>query len=154
MAFTVKVDFLKHQSGIALSMRQDRKCFWDPVRRKWYLITPEEWLRQLVLQFLICEKSYPKRLLAVEKTFRQLDLSRRFDILAYDPAHHPYLIVECKSPLIGLTGAAFRQIAYYNLAFQAPYLMVTNGRKTFCAQLNHEEKTFLFLNDIPAFPVV
>jgi hypothetical protein len=126
---------------------------FDPVRRRWFRLTPEEWVRQHVLHYLISEKGYPAALLAVEKTIAVNKLRKRCDVVAYNAQAQPLLLVECKAPDVPITQAAFDQIARYNLTLGVHLLLVTNGLTHYCCRMNHDAQQYVFLAELPAYPV-
>lgn len=100
---------------------------WDVVRRKWVHLTPEEWVRQQLVHYLIVDKKFPTQLIAVERGLSYNGLNKRFDVLAYDRAGQPLLLAECKAPEVALDEYTLQQIAVYNSRFGARHLLVTNG---------------------------
>jgi hypothetical protein len=135
---------------------------YDPIRRKYIVLQPEELVRQLVLQYLHLEKNYPLSRMRVELGLKVNELSKRCDILIFDKNGQPYLLVECKSIHVAVDQTVFDQIARYNLKFKVPYLITTNGLSTFCCKMCYveaEEKdnvstnrsSYEFLKDIPYF---
>ena len=125
---------------------------FDPLRKKWLVLQPEELVRQLFVLYLLREKGYNSTRIKVEKSLKINTLYRRCDLLAYDPAIRPFLMVECKAPRIDISQKTFRQIAWYNMPMQVPYLAVTNGRQTYCCAMNYDERRYDYLEEIPAFP--
>jgi hypothetical protein len=125
-----------------------RRVF-DPVRKKWILLTPEEWVRQHVLQYLLVVKAYPQSFIAVEKNMQLGELNKRFDLLVYDRQHQPWLMVECKAMEIKLNEEVLHQLLRYNLAIPVPYLVITNGAE---AMIYHRaEGKLVVLADFPAY---
>ena len=124
---------------------------WDVIRKKYVVITPEELVRQHLIQFLINEKKIPSSKIAVEKEIKLNGLKKRFDILVYDNGIKPLLLAECKAPQIKLAQAAMNQAANYNMQLQVKYLIITNGIEIFFAEINHAEKTYEWLNDLNEF---
>ena len=124
---------------------------FDILRKKNVVLTPEEWVRQNYIQFLISEKKYPKSLIAIEKQLKINNLIKRTDILIFDKNGLPYIIVECKSPKVKITQDVFDQIARYNLKLQAKYLIVTNGIQHFYCQMDHQQMKYDFLKEIPNY---
>lgn len=122
----------------------------DVIRNKYVALTPEEWVRQHVIHYLMGEKRYPRTWIAVEREIDLYGLKRRFDIVCYDRQGKPYLLVECKAPGVVLSQTVFDQAFRYNLVLDAPYVAVTNGIAHYCGKLN-EDKTFSFLPDFPSF---
>ena len=123
----------------------------DPVRRKYVKLTPEEWVRQNFIQYLITEGKYPAGLLGIEILFRLNKLKRRVDILVHTRTGEPVLIVECKSPDVRIDEKVFEQIATYNMKYKVPYLVVTNGLHHYCCKMNHQEMIFEYLLTIPLY---
>ena len=124
---------------------------FDEFRKKYVVLTPEEWVRQNFLQFLINEKKFPASLIAVEAGLKHNQLQRRMDVLVYDKQGAPFLMVECKAPEVKLTQDAFDQIAQYNMVFKVKYLVVTNGIRHFCCLMDYKKGTYNFLEHIPVF---
>lgn len=104
---------------------------FDSFRKKWMVLTPEEWVRQNFLQYLVQELKYPESLIAVEKEFRFGEMNRRFDILVYNKDHQPWLMVECKAPEILLDQSVLEQVLRYNISIPVAYLVITNGHNGF-----------------------
>ncbi len=121
---------------------------WCPVRRKWVAHTPEEIVRQLMIEALVAH-GIPRGRIAVEQQVRVNRRSKRVDILVYDRHMHPWLLVECKAPRVALTDQVFAQASWYNMALKAPWLVITNGRQTWCARINHEAKTWTLVRALP-----
>ena len=120
------------------------------IRKKWLLLTPEEWVRQQTLHHLIDNYGYRKNLFSVEKQLQWNGLKRRSDIVYYNSAGAPQLLIECKAPEVALQQNAFDQAARYNLALQVPYLAITNFKQSFIAAIDRESKAFHLLDDWPA----
>ena len=123
----------------------------DPLRRRFVKLTPEEWVRQNFIQYLIIEGKYPAGLLGIEVMFRFNKLKRRVDILVHDRSGKPIMIVECKSTEIEINENVFEQIATYNMKFKVPYLVVTNGMHHYACKMNHQEMKFEYLLVIPLY---
>ncbi len=142
----------RFQSDLALSQRGDGLFVFDPLRKKHLLLTPEEWVRQLLIRYLLREKNYPAGRLAIEQSVHTAGQTRRFDLLAYNAHGLPYLLVECKAPQVKITQKAFDQIAAYNQVVKAPYLLLTNGPETICCQMNYDatSTSYVFLDEVPA----
>jgi hypothetical protein len=107
---------------------------WDPLRHRWVALTPEEFVRQHLIQYLLQAKAYPPGLLAVERQLSYGERSKRFDLLGFDRRAQPLLLAECKAPDVALDGATLAQLATYNSRFWAPWLLVTNGDYVFVYQ--------------------
>lgn len=147
----LELDFLQFQSKLRLSRSGDNTFVYDPIRKKELVLTPEELLRQLVLQYLLEEKKCPAHRIRTEIGIEVNGLQKRCDIVVFDADVNPWLLVECKSPKVRLTQATFEQAARYNLSLKAPFLAVTNGLATYCASLDFEQSDFAYLSDFPAF---
>lgn len=145
----LQLDFLQFQPQLRLTRSGDKTFVFDPIRRKDVALIPEELLRQLVLLYLLEVKKYPANRIRVEAGFTLNGLQKRSDIIVFDPAVKPWLLVECKSPKVPLTQATFEQAARYNLQWQAPFLAVTNGLSTFCCALDFERQEVEHLKDLP-----
>ncbi len=133
---------------------ENKVSIFDPIRKKFVILQPEEWVRQHCLQILMLEKNYPKSLINVEKELRVNDLKKRYDIVVYNPDGSIHLIVECKAPTIPINQSTFDQIAQYNLTLKATYLMVTNGLNHYYCQMDLEAECYTFLKDIPDYNIV
>lgn len=133
---------VKKQNGTVL--------IFDVIRKKFVTLTPEEWVRQHVVHYLLEERKYPAARIAVEREIDLYGLRRRFDIVVFDAEGRPWLVIECKAPSVELTQQVFEQVLRYNLTLSAPYLAVTNGVKQYCGFIN-EAKEFVFLDDFPWF---
>lgn len=115
------------------------------------VLTPEEWVRQHYVQYLIKEKKYPTSLIALEKQLTINNRIKRTDILVFNKEGNPDIIVECKAPQIKITQATFDQIARYNLKLRANFLIVTNGLEHFYCKMDFENETYIFLKEIPDY---
>jgi hypothetical protein len=124
---------------------------FDGVRKKFVVLTPEEWVRQHFIHFLIDRQFYPKSLFRIESGLSYNKLQKRSDILLYDRKGKPWLLVECKSPSIKLTQKAFNQVAIYNMTIGAKYLAVTNGMVHYCYIAPQPGAEGKFLDDFPEF---
>lgn len=129
---------------------QDRVL--DPLRRRFVVLTPEEWVRQHFVHFLIAYKGYPAGLMGNEVSLTLNDTARRCDTVVYDRSGHPWMIVEYKAPSVAVTRKVFEQILRYNLVLHAPYLTVSNGLSTYCCHIDHASGQHTFLDDLPHYP--
>ena len=130
---------------------QDEKLFiWDNIRKKYVVLTPEEWVRQNFINFLIYEKSYIPSLISVEHELKLNTLSKRCDILVFAKSGRPVLLVECKNPSIDITQDVFDQIARYNLVLHVEYLIVTNGLSHYCCKIDYYDRSYSYLKEIPS----
>ncbi len=128
-----------------------KRQVFDTIRQKWLVLQPEELVRQLLVHYLIEAKQYNKNRIALERGLLVNKQQRRCDILVYDKQMAPYLLIECKAPYVKINEAAFRQIALYNLHFQVPYLLVSNGQQSYCCSLDYTAHSFTFLTEVPVF---
>jgi hypothetical protein len=130
---------------------ENNYLIFDIVRKKYVILTPEEWVRQHLIHFLITEKKYPSSLITIEKKLTINNLTKRTDILIYNTKGKPEIIVECKAPSVKITQHTFDQIARYNLKLNANYLIVSNGLTHFFCQLDTKNETYIFLENIPNY---
>jgi hypothetical protein len=131
-----------------------RQYIFDNIRRKYVVLTPEEWVRQNFTRFLVSERSCPPSLIAIEKQFRVNRLSRRADILVYSRKARPVMIIECKAPQVHITQQVLDQLALYNLRFNVSYLVLTNGMVHYCCFLDAVEGRYRFVDDIPDYHLI
>ncbi|WP_029903801.1 type I restriction enzyme HsdR N-terminal domain-containing protein [Prevotella sp. 10(H)] len=124
---------------------------FDKLRRKYIALTPEEWVRQHFVNYLITEKGYPSLLIANEIQINLNNLKRRCDSVVYDRALSPLVIVEYKSPDVMITQAVFDQIVRYNIVLKVKYLIVSNGLKHYCCRMDYDTQTFEYLPEIPLY---
>lgn len=117
------------------------------------ILTPEEWVRQHMLQYLISEKKYPNSHINVEKQLQLHDTIKRYDIVVYNSNGSIQVIIECKAPKINIKQQTFDQIAQYNFVLQANYLIVTNGLKHYYCRMDFENEKYIFLQDIPEYSI-
>ncbi|RAJ11866.1 type I restriction enzyme HsdR N-terminal domain-containing protein [Olleya aquimaris] len=130
---------------------ENKVSIFDVVRKKFVILQPEEWVRQHCVQYLIEVKNYPLSLINVEKELTINDLKKRYDIVIFNSDGSIHLIVECKAPNIDIKQNTFDQIARYNLALNATYLMVTNGINHYYCSMDFEAERYQFLKDIPDY---
>ncbi|MBL4605293.1 MAG: type I restriction enzyme HsdR N-terminal domain-containing protein [Flavobacteriaceae bacterium] len=134
-----------------LKSSENKTLIFDIVRKKYVVLTPEEWVRQHILHYLIEEKNYPLSLIAVERQLKINSLVKRTDIVVFNRDGKPEIIVECKAPYVPISQDTFDQIARYNLTLQANYLMVTNGLTHYYCQTDLLNETYLFLPELPNY---
>ena len=130
---------------------KNKYVIFDIVRKKYVSLTPEEWVRQHLIHYLIEEKKYPISLIAIEKQLIINNLTKRTDILVFNSEGMPEIIVECKAPSVKITQHAFDQISRYNLKLNANYLMVSNGLEHFNCKMDTENETYVFLKSLPSY---
>ncbi len=124
---------------------------FDEIRKKYVALTPEEWVRQHFIMFLVNQKSVPAGLIILEKQIKMNKMARRPDILVHDKQGVPIMIVECKAPEIEISQDTFDQIARYNSVLKVPFLVVTNGMSHYCCEMYYNKNTYRFLQDIPEY---
>ena len=134
--------------------KDGKHIIFDPVRRKFVALTPEEWVRQHFVNYLITDKGYPKELLANEVPIKLNGTSKRCDTVAYNRFLTPLMIVEYKAPHIEITSSVFDQIVRYNMVLHVRYLAVSNGISHFCCKIDYENLTYSFLEGIPEYNVL
>jgi type I site-specific restriction endonuclease len=133
--------------------KENKRYIFDIIRKKEILLTPEEWVRQHCLRFLMEEKKYPIGLINVEKKIEIFGKQKRYDIVVYTKTGTVAVLVECKAPKIEINQGVFDQIARYNLSVDSTYLMVTNGLKHVYCQMDYQAQAYHFLQDLPSYPV-
>ena len=124
-----------------------KELIFDETRKKWVSLTPEEWVRQNFLQYLIQVKKYPASLIAVEKEIAVADTKKRFDIVVYDKNHKPFMIIECKEMNVALDEKTLEQALRYNINLQVKYIIITNG--SYCFGFSTEGGRITELEKIP-----
>ena len=139
-------------SNIQLKLQRtdDKTSVFDPILKKWIILTPEEHVRQYMIQYLTCVMQYPASLLAVEKTILVGNLSKRFDIVVYSRDHKPWMLVECKAPEVPVSEKTLHQLLNYQRIVQSNYWLLTNGHQTFCADACDVEN-IKWLDSLPAY---
>ena len=130
---------------------ENKVSIFDCIRKKFVILQPEEWVRQHCVLYLMEVKKYPISLINVEKELTINDLKKRYDIVIFNSDGSIHLIVECKAPKININQTTFDQIARYNTALNATYLMVTNGINHYYCQMDFENERYQFLKDIPEY---
>lgn len=134
-----------------IKSNENKLFIFDILRKKYVVLTPEEWVRQHFVHFLIEEKNYPISLIAIEKKLTINGLTKRTDILVFNTNGEPHIIVECKAPSIKINQATFDQIARYNLKLQSHFLIVTNGLEHFYCSMDFKNECYNFLTEIPDY---
>jgi len=116
---------------------------FDAIRKTWLLLTPEEWVRQNFVQYLIEVLKYPTSLIALEKELLLHDVKKRFDLLVYNKHHKPWMLVECKAPDVLLHDDALQQVLRYNISIPVPFVVITNGAATYAWEKGDGQLTVL-----------
>ncbi len=135
----------------SLKKEQGKVYIFDIIRKKYVVLTPEEWVRQHFINYLIQELKYPKSLFRIEGSLSYNKLQKRSDILIYNRQGKPWMLIECKSPTIKLSQKAFNQVAVYNMTVGAQFIAVTNGRVHYCYEGMKPGAEVKFLDDFPRF---
>jgi len=130
---------------------EGRAFIFDAIRKKFVVLTPEEWVRQNFIQYLKTEKKYPETLMAIEKQIILNQTLRRFDLLVYSRNGQPYLIAEFKAPGVKITQETFDQVVRYNMAVRVERVVVSNGLQHFACEIDYAKNSYLYLPEIPAF---
>lgn len=131
--------------------KSGKEEIFDPYRKRFVRLTPEEWVRQHFLNFMTVHLGYPPSLIVVEAALLYHGLKKRADILAYSPAGKPFMIVECKSPATGITQEVFDQAAMYNMTLHVPCLVVTNGKEHYACEIDRKAGSYRFLKEVPGY---
>ncbi|MAX79604.1 MAG: restriction endonuclease subunit R [Crocinitomicaceae bacterium] len=132
-------------------LENGKTTIWDTIRKKYIILTPEEWVRQNFVEFLIQQHQFPRSLIQIEKGLRVHKTYKRADVICNNQNGYPVLLVECKAPEVKITQAAFDQVARYNITFKVPYLVVTNGISHYCCKVDLEKKDYTFLEELPSY---
>jgi hypothetical protein len=143
----IKIEYPPYQPKI--KKEENKEFIFDEFRKRWVLLTPEEWVRQNFLQYLTRIKKYPASLFAVEKEIKLGELKKRFDIVVYDTDTKPWMIIECKEMNVSLDKAVLDQALRYNITLNVPYLVITNG--SYCMALELKDNTMMPINSLPDF---
>lgn len=137
--------------SLKIAGKEGEETIFDPVRRKYVKLTPEEWVRQHFIQYLVNHGRYPSGLMGVEVMFRLNKLKRRLDILVHDRKGKPVMIVECKEPDIKIDEKVFEQVITYNRELKVPYIIATNGIVNYACKLREDNTGYDYLNVIPLY---
>ena len=137
--------------NLKLKSNENKTLIFDCLRKKYVVLTPEEWVRQHFVRYLMEFKKYPSSLIAIEKQLIINQLKKRTDIVIFNKRGIPYIIVECKAPKVKISQVVFDQIARYNLKLNATFLVVTNGLEHYYCRLDSVNKRYVFLSDIPEY---
>ncbi|MBP6686993.1 MAG: type I restriction enzyme HsdR N-terminal domain-containing protein [Lacibacter sp.] len=143
----IKIDFpipsfrIKEEDG--------KEVIFDDLRKQWVRLTPEEWVRQNLIQYLLQVKQYPAAFISIEKEIVLGELKKRFDVLIYDRTHQPWMMIECKAMEVDLAEKVLEQIVRYNMSVPVNYLVISNGTYTYAWM--KEENRLIGINELPAF---
>jgi len=134
-----------------ISDAEGRLSLFDEIRKKHIVITPEEWVRQHFVQYLINQKHYPKTLIKLEGGLRFNGMAKRTDIVVFNPSGQKILLVECKAPSVAINQKVFDQIARYNMTHKVPLLAVSNGLQHYYCRIDIENQQYKFIEDLPDY---
>ena len=135
---------------LRLQQKGEKSLIWDVARKKYVVLTPEEWVRQHFLHFLIDHNHYPVNLISMEKGLQYNRLQKRYDLLVYTPSLKPFLLVECKSYKVNLSENTLSQVSVYNKSLSAAYMIISNGLHHYCFDLTGAKP--VPVQNIPAYP--
>lgn len=145
----IKIKYPKDQ--VKLRQQGGVNEVFDVVRKKWLLLTPEEWVRQNMMQYLLIQKEYPISLISVEKEIKLGELKKRCDLVVYNRDSLPWMIIECKEMNVSLSQKTIEQVLRYHITLPATYLIVTNGSFTYGFQ--KKDNQFFEINEFPDFKI-
>lgn len=132
----------------------DKLQIFDIIRKRYVALTPEEWVRQHFVHFLIDQKGFPMSHMSNEKQLKLNGMSRRCDTVVYDSSLRPMLIAEYKAPTVEITQKTFDQICRYNIVLKVRFLIVSNGLRHFCCRIDYDNNSYTFLPDIPTYEML
>ena len=133
--------------------KENEKLFiFDAQRKRYVSLTPEEWVRQHFIRFLVEEKKYPAAYLAIEKQLTMNGMKKRCDAILYNELAQPVMIIEFKAPNVPITQQTFDQVAVYNTKLKVDYFMISNGLEHYCCRVNTENSNYEFFSEIPTYP--
>ena len=135
-----------------ITLKDEQHFIFDEVRKKHLVLTPEEWVRQHFIHYLIKEKRFPKSLIQIEGGLNLNALQKRTDIVIFNTSGQRIMVIECKAPSVKISQAVFDQASRYNSVHKAKWLVVTNGLKHCYAQIDHLAERFLFIEELPEYP--
>ena len=136
---------------LKITRKEDKPYIFDMLRKKYVSLTPEEWVRQHFIHFLILHLGYPSGLLSNEVQIKLNNTIKRCDTILYDTFSKPRMIIEYKAPDVEITNEVFNQITRYNIVLKVNYLIVTNGLKHYCCYIDYTTGKYTFLKDIPHY---
>ncbi|MFN6073707.1 MAG: type I restriction enzyme HsdR N-terminal domain-containing protein [Bacteroidota bacterium] len=154
MSVWLDIDLLQVQPFIKIRKKPQGNEIFDTVRKKWLILQPEEWVRQLMVLYLSKILHFPLNHFSIEKGVSKGLKKGRWDILIFDYSMKPFLLIECKSPNIYLTDDVIYQAAVYNIVLKAPYIAVTNGTNTSCFMIDKPNNGYNFLTAFPVYPIL
>lgn len=141
----IKIEYPPYKAKI--KKETAKEFIFDEFRKRWVLLTPEEWVRQNFLQHLTQIKKYPASLIAIEKEIKLGELKKRFDIVVYDRNSKPWMIIECKEMNVALDNTVLSQVLRYNISLNVPYLVITNGN--YCMAMFIKDHEIIEIDTLP-----
>lgn len=145
----IKIEFPKEP--LKTQEREGSYEIFDVIRKKWLVLTPEEWVRQNIVQYLLITKQYPASLIAIEKEIKLAELKKRCDIVVYNRKSEPWMIIECKEMKVSISEKTMEQILRYHITLPAKYLIVSNG--SYCFGFEKKEGQFMEIDRFPGFEI-
>ena len=142
------------QADLKIRQSHEKSEVFDVIRKRYVKLTNEEWVRQHFIHYLVREKQVPASLIGVETSIKYNRMSKRCDIVVFDNGGKSVMIVECKAPEVNINQEVFNQVALYNMTLKVNFLVVTNGLDHYVAYIDHEKRSFLFLNEIPDYNLI
>jgi len=139
------------QYSFRIKKQNEKLVIFDSQRKRYVALTPEEWVRQNFIHFLIEEKGYPAAYLAIEKQLNMNGMKKRCDAILYNEHAQPFLIIELKAPNVAISQATFDQVAVYNAKLKVDFFIISNGIEHFCCKVNLETARYEFFPEIPDF---
>jgi len=139
------------QYSFRIKKQNEKLVIFDSQRKRYVALTPEEWVRQNFIRFLIEEKGYPAAYLAIEKQLNINGMKKRCDAILYNEHAQPFLIIELKAPNVAISQATFDQVAVYNAKLKVDFFIISNGIEHFCCKVNLETARYEFFPEIPDF---
>ena len=135
-----------------LSSQKGKTTIFDIIRKKHIILTPEEWIRQHLIHYLIAHMNYPKSLISVEDGLKVNKMQKRSDVIVYDRQGKAFLLMECKSAKVKISQKDMDQLSIYNQAYKAQYIALTNGLRLVICKMDYQANSFEFLSTLPEFP--
>lgn len=145
----VDLNLNSFKSNLEIRSHSGKPSLFDPIRKKEIVLTPEEYVRQLFIQYILTEQNISPTKILVEKEITLANRKKRFDIVILDNQNEPHILIECKSHKEALDNKVFNQAGYYNLSLSAKYIIITNGPKTLISEIDFENKSYSFLDHFP-----
>ncbi len=136
-------------ASFQIKEKDAKELIFDEIRKNWIILTPEEWVRQNFIHYLIQTQNYPAALIGVEKEISLGELKKRFDVLVYDRNHQPWMMIECKAMDVELSEKVLEQIIRYHVSVPVPYIVITNGSYTYAWK--KKEGRLISLDEMPEF---